>query len=238
MISLAQDHHVHSTFSDDAVSTLAENVAAASARGVAVLRLVDHVRVATTWVPEMLAAVAELEIPDGLTVETGVEAKILDASGALDLPPGLATHPGVGRVLIADHQFPGPAGPLSPRVVSESLTTPERARDAVDTLVGATVAAMRQVDRGQLAHLFSILPKIGLTEDAVTDEHLAAIAAAALATGTLVEVNEKWACPSPRAVRALSDAGVHLVVSTDSHDCGDVGVYSRVPAILHAAQAC
>lgn len=236
MISLAQDHHVHSTFSDDAVSTLAENVAAASARGVAVLRLVDHVRVSTTWVPQMLEAVAGLTVPDGLSVETGVEAKILDASGALDLPPGLATHPGLGRVLIADHQFPGPDGPLSPRVVRESLTTPERARDAVDTLVGATVAAMSQVDRGQLAHLFSILPKIGLTEDAVTDEHLAAITSAAVATGTLIEVNEKWACPSPRAVRALADAGAHLVVSTDSHASADVGVYSRVPGILQAAQ--
>lgn len=236
MISLAQDHHVHSTFSDDAVSTLAENVAAASARGVAVLRLVDHVRVSTTWVPQMLEAVAGLTVPDGLSVETGVEAKILDASGALDLPPGLATHPGLGRVLIADHQFPGPDGPLSPRVVRESLTTPERIRDAVDTLVGATVAAMSKVDRGQLAHLFSILPKIGLTEEAVTDEHLAAIASAAVATGTLIEVNEKWACPSPRAVRALADAGAHLVVSTDSHDSTDVGVYSRVPGILQAAQ--
>lgn len=236
MISLSQDHHVHSTFSDDARSTLAENVAAASARGVAVLRLVDHVRVSTTWVPDMLAAVAELTIPAGLRVETGVEAKILDASGALDLPPGLATHPGVGRVLIADHQFPGPAGPLSPRVVRESITGPQRARDAVDTLVGATISAMARVDRGQLAHLFSILPKIGLTEDDVTDEHLAAIAAAALATGTLVEVNEKWACPSPRAVRVLADAGVHLVVSTDSHHSDDVGAYTRVPAILQVAQ--
>ena len=236
MISLAQDHHVHSTFSDDARSTLAENVAAASARGVGLLRLVDHVRVSTTWVPQMLSAVAELTIPDGLRVETGVEAKILDAAGTLDLPPGLATHPGVGRVLIADHQFPGPLGPLSPRVVRESITGPQRARDAVDTLVGATIAAMSQVDRGQLAHLFSILPKIGLTEDDVTDEHLSAIAAAALATGTLVEVNEKWACPSPRAVRVLSDAGVHLVVSTDSHHCDDVGKYTLVPAILQAAQ--
>lgn len=236
MIALDEDHHVHSTFSDDAQSTLAENVAAANAQGVSVLRLVDHVRVSTTWVPQMLAAVAELVVPAGLRVETGVEAKILDASGALDLPPGLATHPGLGRVLIADHQFPGPAGPLSPRVVAESITTPQQGQDALDTLVAATVAAMGQVDRGQLAHLFSLVPKIGLSEDDVTDEHLAAIAAAAVATGTLVEVNEKWACPSPRAVRVLADAGVRLVVSTDSHVASDVGQYSRVPGIIQAAQ--
>lgn len=230
-----QDHHVHSTFSDDAVSTLEENVAAASARGLRVLRLVDHVRVSTTWVPDLLAAVAALDVPDGLEVRTGVEAKILDASGRLDLPPGLGTHAGVDRVLVADHQFPGADGPVSPRVVRERVRTPQDAADAVDVVVGATVAAMHQVDRAQLAHLFSLLPKIGASEDDVTDEHLRALAAAAAATGTLVEVNEKWACPGPRTVRALLAAGVELVVSTDSHDSRDVGRYSRVSEILQAA---
>ena len=69
---LRGDHHVHSTFSDDAVSTLAENVAAASAAGLATVRLVDHVRRSTPWVPDYLAAVRSLQVPDGLTVLTGV----------------------------------------------------------------------------------------------------------------------------------------------------------------------
>lgn len=111
---LRGDHHVHSTFSDDAVSTLAENVAAASAAGLATVRLVDHVRRSTPWVPDYLAAVRSLQVPDGLTVLTGVEAKILDASGDLDIPE-LPT--GIDRILIADHQFPGVDGPLGPSVV-------------------------------------------------------------------------------------------------------------------------
>jgi putative hydrolase len=44
----------------------------------------------------------------------------------------------------------------------------------------------------------------------------------------MLEVNEKWACPSPRTVRAFAAAGVPLVASTDSHDCRDIGVYSAV----------
>ncbi|HLT67279.1 MAG TPA: PHP domain-containing protein, partial [Microbacterium sp.] len=96
---LRGDHHVHSTFSDDAVSSLEENVAAAHAAGLTELRLVDHVRASTSWVPDFVAAVAALEVPDGLTVHTGVEAKILDASGSLDLPAGLR---GLDRILMAD----------------------------------------------------------------------------------------------------------------------------------------
>ena len=55
---LRSDFHVHSTFSDDAVSTLAENIEAAAALSLQTIRLIDHVRVSTTWVPEFLTAVA------------------------------------------------------------------------------------------------------------------------------------------------------------------------------------
>ena len=100
------DHHVHSTFSDDAVSTPAENLAAAQAAGLRELRMVDHVRVSTTYVPEFLAAVRALPTVDGLVVLTGVEAKILDASGAVDAPPevlaALGTPHGPDRVLSFD----------------------------------------------------------------------------------------------------------------------------------------
>ena len=227
------DFHVHSTFSDDARSTVAENLAAAGAIGLTEIRLVDHVRQSTTWVSEFLAAVASAPRHDGLSVRTGVEAKILNARGELDLPPDLVVGPGgVDAVLIADHQFPGLDGAWSPEVTKDKLATGLRVSDAVDLLVGATVAAMESVEWGQLAHCFSILPKIGLAESDLTDEHLAAWAEAAASTGTLIEVNEKWGCPGPRALRAAIAAGVQLVASTDSHSAGDVGRYSRVTAIL------
>jgi putative hydrolase len=226
---LRGDHHVHSTFSDDAVSTLAENVAAAHAAGLTELRLVDHVRRDTTWVPEFLAAVAALEVPEGLTVRTGVEAKILDASGALDVPPGLT---GVDRILIADHQFPGTDGPWSPSATLERLTAGLTVDDALDLLIGALLGTMQRHPGNQLAHCFSILPKVGLDEGQLGAERLEAWARAAAATDTLVEVNEKWACPGPVALAAARAAGVRLVASTDSHVASDVGRYEKVVGLL------
>jgi histidinol phosphatase-like PHP family hydrolase len=171
-IPLDEDHHVHSTFSDDAVSTLAQNVAAARQRGLRVLCLAEHVRRDSAWVPDYLSAVGALRPVPGLDVLAGVEAKILDRTGQLDLPETAA---GADRVLIADHQFPGP------------------------------------------------------------DEAIGQLARQAAASGAVLEVNEKWACPSARTVRAFAAAGVELVASTDSHDCGDIGVYSAVRHLADGA---
>ncbi|WP_029258601.1 MULTISPECIES: PHP domain-containing protein [unclassified Microbacterium] len=230
---LRGDHHVHSTFSDDAVSTLAQNVEAAAAAGLTTLRLVDHVRQGTTWVPEYLAAVRALRVPDGLAVLTGVEAKILDAAGTLDIP----TLPdGIDRILIADHQFPGTAGPLGPSAVRERIAAGWATDDVLDQLIEALVATMRRYPGNQLAHCFSILPKIGLSEDDLGPERTEAWARAAAETDTLVEVNEKWGCPGVPALTALRRVGGEIVASTDSHDASEVGRYSRVIALLDAME--
>ncbi|MCI1017460.1 PHP domain-containing protein [Microbacterium sp. C5A9] len=231
---LQGDHHVHSTFSDDAVSTLAENVAAAAAVGLTTLRLVDHVRRSTTWVPDYLTAVRELRVPDGLTVLTGVEAKILDASGALDIPD-LPT--GIDRILIADHQFPGIDGPLGPTAVRERIARGWAADDALDQLVSGLIAAMRRHPGNQLAHCFSILPKIGLSEDDLGTERVQAWARTAAETDTLVEVNEKWGCPGAPLLDALHAAGAEIVASTDSHVATEVGRYARVAELLSQRKA-
>lgn len=232
------DGHVHSTFSDDAVSTVDENLAAAVAAGLTSVTFVDHVRSSTAWVPEMIAAVRALSVPDGLQVRCGVETKLLDVRGRLDLPPDAVVGAGaLDVVLVGDHQFPGTDGPWSPSETRARIADGLSAADAVDQLVEASVAAMRAQPGIQLAHWFSILPKIGLDETDLTDEHLRAWARTARETGSTLEVNEKWACPGPRAVRAALDEGARLVVATDSHVATDVGRYVRVPEILAAAAA-
>ena len=229
---LRGDYHVHSSWSDDAVSSVAENIAAAASVGLSELRLIDHVRQSTTWVPEFVSEVRRQPTVDGLAVFTGVETKILNSRGELDLPAGVGTSDGIDAIVIADHQFPGTDGAWTPEVTLQKLGQGLVTSDALDLLVGALVAAMESVESGQLAHCFSILPKVGLTESDLTDEHLRVWASAAAATGTLIEVNEKWGCPGPRALRAALEAGATLIASTDSHTAADVGRYDRVARLL------
>jgi putative hydrolase len=243
-VRLDEDFHVHSTFSDDGASTLAENVQTAQERGLGTLCLADHVRRDTAWLPEFLSAVSAYRQLSGLAVLAGAEAKILDAAGQLDLPPDLTGHQagadtdvpdGLDLVLIADHQFPGEDGPVHPARLRAALEQRElSAQDAIEQLVRATVRAAAQVKRTGIrplvAHLFSLLPKSGLAEDQVPSPLLLELAAGLAGSGAMVEVNEKWSCPSPRTIGALRAAGVPIVAGSDSHHCRDIGRYASVRA--------
>jgi putative hydrolase len=229
-VRLDQDFHVHSTFSDDAVSSPADNVAAAVEAGLSTLCLVDHVRVDTPWVPELVSTVRDLALRAPLELLVGVEAKILDTSGRLDLPDSAHS---VDHVLIADHQFPWGSGPLQPAAVRGMLDRGELSPSGVvEQLVVAMTEALGQVARPVLAHPFSLLPKMGLDEALVTDAMLDHLAQRARLTGALVEVNEKWSCPGPRLARALWVRGVQMVAGSDSHHCASVGAYPGVTANL------
>lgn len=231
----AEDHHVHSAYSSDATSSVAENIAAAGARGLRAVCLSDHVRAGTTWVPDLLRTVRTARCEAPLRVLCGVEAKLLDPTGRLDLPSRL---PELDRVLIADHQYPATGGPVPPAEVQRRLGQGElTVAELVETLVLATVRAMRRTRRPQLAHLFSLLPKVGLTEDEVGADQLRLLATTAGDTGAVVEVNEKWGCPGPVAIAAFRRAGVPVVPSTDSHHASEVGVYRRVPQLLRSPAA-
>jgi putative hydrolase len=225
-VALDEDFHVHSTFSDGA-STLAENVRAARERGLRTLCLVDHVRRDTAWVPQFTAAVEPLRHKPGLRVLAGVETKILDTAGHLDLPAGLD---GIDLVLIADHQFPGDDGPIHPAQARASIGAGElTAAEAIERLCQATANAAAAAGRPSLlAHLFSVLPKLGLHEDLVPESLLAELGRRVARTGAMAEINEKWACPSARTAAALAQAGVRLVAGSDSHHCRDVGAYRGV----------
>jgi putative hydrolase len=236
-LALDEDHHVHSTFSDDAVSTVAENVETARLRGLRALCLADHVRHDSAWVPDFVSAVDALRPVPGLDVLAGVEVKILDRTGRLDLPDDIG---GADVVLIADHQFPGDLGPVHPRAMRDAIASGlVTAGEVIDCLIDATMGALMraaQLDqRPQLAHLFSIVPKMGLDETSISDRAIGQLARQARAVGARLEVNEKWACPSARTVRTFAETGVDLVASSDSHDCRDIGAYSRVRRIADGA---
>lgn len=221
MIDRGSDWHTHSDLTDGADPWEAMAAAARDA-GLALLGASDHVRRDSTWLPEYAARVRALDGVGGLRVRCGVEVKMLDAAGRLDLPDAL---PALDHVLVADHQFPGPDGPLHPRVIAERVAAaPSAATDAVDTLVGATCAAVGRAPAPAIvAHLFSLLPKCGIEIDHVTDEHVAALAAACVAADAAVEVNEKWRCPGVPVLRGLAERGVRIVAGSDAHRASDVG---------------
>ena len=231
-----EDMHVHSTFSDGQDS-VADNLAAAVACGLTRIACVDHVRRATNWAPTFVATVraeAERVREHGLSVVVGLEAKLLDEHGTLDLPEDRG---GADLVYLADHQFPLGDGYFSPNVIRTRLAEGSLSkRAAVDALVRSTCGALARYNNVVVAHLFSVLPKVGLDESDVTDDQIAEIAGIAQSRGALVEVSEKWLCPAPRVLRALHHARVKLVLSTDSHAKGDIGRYSQyVHAAIQAA---
>lgn len=234
LLDLHSDLHVHSTFSDGA-STVEENVVSAAGHGLHTLGLVDHVRRSTNWVPSFVEAVRALDGTAGLKILCGVEVKILDTNGVLDLPPDL---PDLDYILIADHQMPRPDGPMSPTAVQAALAEHVvTADEIIDDLVTATVASLDHYDRVILAHMFSILPKCGLDEAQVPDRSIQRIAQAVQAHGAIVEVNEKWTCPSARVMQALADAGVPITFSTDAHHETRVGRYRYVAEVAETLES-
>jgi putative hydrolase len=228
-VDRATDLHTHSLLTDGR-DTWAAMTRAAAGAGLRHLGASDHVRRDSDWLPDYVAQVRALDGVEGIRVSCGVEVKILDSAGTLDLPASL---PELDRVLIADHQFPGPEGPVDPRVMAARVQgSSTAADDTVDRLVDATCAAVARSPRpAVLAHLFSILPKCGLSEELVGAEHLRSLATACVSTDAAVEINEKWRCPTPRVLQSLHDAGVRLVAGSDAHRAADVGRWSYLDEV-------
>jgi putative hydrolase len=234
-LPLRQDWHVHSVFSDG-TARLEENIARAMSLGLTRLGCVDHVRRDTTYVPSYVAAVRAAQARTPLVLTAGVEAKMLDSAGTLDLPAlawSGSRYDTPDLIYIADHQFPGATGPVAPRLIRSQLDTGVLGgAEVLDVLVEATAQAMVRAPGAVVAHLFSLVPKLGLSEDDVTDHHLDQLTAAALMSGATVEVSERWRCPGLRVVRRFAEAGIPIVCSTDSHALERVGRYDYVARLF------
>jgi putative hydrolase len=223
-LALDRDLHTHTSFSDGAGSP-SDTVAAAVAAGLAEVGISDHVRIGTDWLQAYTAAVRAVAARAPLPVRCGVEAKILDTAGRIDLPPGLD---GVEYVLLADHRVPLPDGPADPADVRAAIAAGTlTAAAVVGFLVEATARALAAAPRpAGLAHLFSVLPKAGLSEVDVPADAVRALAAACRSAGAWVELNEKWRCPSPPVLRLLQAEGVPLTAGSDAHGPEAVGRWS------------
>jgi len=227
-----EDMHVHSTFSDGK-GTVFDNIDAARTRGLRRLGCVDHVRATTTWVPGFVDAVARARAtcPD-LELVCGLEAKLLDERGRVDAP---ADWTEADWLYVADHQLPLGDTVFTPRAVraliGRGLLAPEQ---AVDALVDSLRRAIRRYERVVIAHPFSILPKLGLSECAVGDDHRRALVAAARRAGACFEVSERWRCPSQRLVELALEQGVAVWMSSDSHRSDAIGQYDYCTTIAES----
>jgi putative hydrolase len=220
-----RDYHIHTTFSDgaDSVGVMVDR---AVAIGLHEVGISDHVRASTPWLPQYVEAVAAARRSAPIPVWCGVEAKLLDTEGALDLPEDLT---GVEYIAIADHQVPTPDGPVHPDEIRRQLAGGLMCgRQVVEMLVEATAAAVASSPvRPLIAHLFSVLPKVGLDERSVSAGLVRHLGAGLAEAGARVELNEKWQCPSRRVASLLAESGVVLVAGSDSHRADDLGRYSH-----------
>lgn len=221
-----QDFHTHTTFSDGA-DRPEDMIRAAVVAGITTLGICDHVRSTTDWVPAYVDTVHRLGAEAPIDVRCGVEAKMLDTHGNLDLPEGLF---GIEYVAIADHQMPTPHGPVHPSQIARRLAAGSLKKSEVFEMIAEATAQAAAAAPAQpiVAHLFSLLPKVGLSEDDVPGGLIEALAGRLRRADAWVEINEKWECPSPAIARRLARGGVRLVAGSDSHSVAALGRYPYV----------
>lgn len=228
------DMQVHSTFSDG-VNTIAENIEEAEALGLEAMTCVDHVRVDTTYLPDFVAAVRAAQETTDVRLLCAAEAKLLDDAGTLDMPADLA---GVDRVYAADHQVPWTDGPRDPKAVKADLEAGiVTEREVLEHIITSTANAVRRYDDVVIAHLFSVLPKLGIREEDVPMELIEQLADAAAEGDAIIEIDERWSCPSARTVAPFLDRGLELLISTDAHRRDHIGRYEHVAAALRELAA-
>ena len=222
------DMHVHSTFSDGR-DRIEDNIAECEALGLTALGCVDHVRVDTDWVPEYVAAVKRLRGETAVQLRCGIEAKLLDTTGALDLPAEIDD---VDAIYAADHQVPLAEGPTHPREVRVRIAAGDlSAEEVIEAILASTARALDRPQHVVIAHLGSILPKIGLSEADLPASGLERLAAEAARTGQEIEISERWRCPSAATLRPFLRHGVSIALSTDSHKRETIGRYTHCLAV-------
>jgi putative hydrolase len=236
ILDLHADHHAASVFSDGA-GTVDENVRAAERAGLTRLVIVDQVAADTDWLPAHRSVLRRAAARTDLTVCRGLQLAVLDTGGRLELPGDLG---GVDYLAVTEHGFPLRAGPATPAdlrlLLATGMLTPAQ---ALELLVNASVRALRRAaDWAQpvLTRPFGILAEVGIGDELLTDDLLGQLADGCLATGSAVEVSERWRCPSIRVAAALAAAGVPLVAGSGARHADDIGRWAYLRETAAAVQ--
>jgi putative hydrolase len=218
--ALTRDMHVYSTFSDGQ-NTIDESVAEAERIGLTELVFADHVRSDSKWVPDYVAAVSKCRKQTPVVLSCAVEAKILDIYGRLDLPRELK---GVEAIYAVSHQAPSPDGPMNPRSTRERIEAGDLDPQMIlSWMVAGTVAALHCHQHVVIAHLFSALPALGLSEGDVPAEMVDSLVIAAADSNARILVDERWRCPTLRTLRPFLRRGVPVLMGTGSRDREMIG---------------
>lgn len=217
-----EDMHVHSTFSDG-VNSIEENIREAEKAGLKRLCCVDHVRRDTNWVVNFVNSVDKLKTETNIQLFSGLETKILNRDGDLDLPKDYEK---ADYIYIADHQFPVYDAHYHPKEIRDMMKYGLISKDELlESITDATCNAIERHEKVVLAHLFSILPKVGISEDEISDKLLEKIAITAKRFDVKIEVDERWKCPSLRVTAYFHQKKIPIIFSTDSHRRETIGKY-------------
>jgi putative hydrolase len=226
---LARDMHVYTTFSEGQ-DTIEDIVAEAERIGLTEIVFADRVRADSTWIPAYAAAVERCREQTSVVLHCAVEAKILDTYGRLDLPRKLT---GVDAVYVVGHQPPSPDGPMNPRSTRERIQQGElNPQMILQWMVAGTAAALHHHEHVVIAHLFSVLPSLGLVERDVAPELIDSLAIAAAESDARLVVNERWRCPTARTLRPFSQRGVPLLTGTGSQNRETIGRYDFCAGVV------
>jgi putative hydrolase len=229
--ALTRDTHVYSTFSDGQ-NTIEEIVDEAERIGLAELVFADHVRFDSRWVPDYVAAISKCKEQTPVVLHCAVEAKILNIGGQLDLPHKLR---GVEAVYAVSHQAPSPDGPMNPRSTRERIEAGELDPQMIlSWMVAGTAAALHRHEHVVIAHLFSALPMLGLSEGDVPAELVDSLVIAAAETDSRILVDERRRCPTVRTLRPFLRHGIPVLLGTGSKNRETIGRYDFCAGIVHA----
>lgn len=215
MIEIAGDFHTHTKHSHG-TGTVEDNVRAAIDRGLQAVAISDHgtahpfygIRDTERYlrdIEEMRAKYA-----GKIRVYSGYEGNLQSLLGRTDLDGDLQS--AVDFPFFGYHKmvrYPHPADFL--HFMMPKSTKPE----AVEKNTGAYIAAMEKYPMMMISH-----PGYGLPIDKT------AVAKAAAARGTALEINAKHPEFTPDELRKAADAGASFIIGSDAHSPGRVGDFA------------